>query len=104
MAVVLAPFAAVEEGIASSTMRMLANAVARTALGEDFPVVFDQASIGAIGGEIDGTGPNMQALDTDVASLDLEHGALVTIRDVDYKVSNPRPDGTGWTLFLLERA
>jgi hypothetical protein len=56
------------------------------------------------GGEIDGSGPSMQALDTDVASLDLEHGALITIRDVDYKVSNPRPDGTGWTLFLLERA
>jgi hypothetical protein len=97
-----AAFADIEQDIATASMGLLANAVARTANGSEIDVIFDLLPVDAIGGAIDGSGPSMRALDSDVAGLNLAHGTIVTIRGVGYKVSNPRPDGTGWTTLLLE--
>lgn len=96
-------FDALETRVNAASMKRLANARAYAVLG-DFPVIFDKASAVAIDGTIDTDRPQFQALDSDIAAHGIAHGTPVTVRDVAYLARNPRPDGTGMTLVLLEAA
>lgn len=94
-------FDALETRVSAAAMKRLSNARAYVALG-DFPVIFDAAPVSAIGGGIDTTRPQFEALDSDVAAFEVEDGTSLVIRDVDYTARNPQADGTGITLFFLE--
>jgi hypothetical protein len=94
------PFADIEADIASDTMAMLANAVARTQDGDEFPVIFDADFVAPLG-LVDSVGPSAVALDSDLAAYDVEQDVQLTIRSVAYVVRSVQPDGAGQTRLLL---
>jgi hypothetical protein len=101
----LAPFAEIETRMAADTMGLLANAVATTLLGSEFPVVFDELYVNPLDA-IDSVGPAARILDSDVAAYELEQGAELSIRGKAYvwRSAGPDPDGPGMTLVRLRRA
>lgn len=98
------PFAAIEARTIRAVFRHVANAQASatTRFGEvvQFPVIFDNAYVGALGDRLESAQPQAQARSADVA--DLAHGSACSISGVDYLVAGLQPDGTGMTTLILE--
>lgn len=70
--------------------------------GASFPVIFDRAYQAALGGQISATNPQAVARDSDLQALDVVAGTELSIDDVDYRVRDLQPDGTGTTALILE--
>jgi len=66
-----------------------------------FTVIFENAYVEV--GDIAGTYPTALALDSDVSAYSIARGTALTINSVSYKVRIPQPDGTGYTLLVLEK-
>lgn len=98
-------FAALEQRANAAVMRRLSNARAKP-VGEftDFPVIFDIASLQTPAG-VSAAQPLATALDSDVASFRINaDGAQLEIKEVTYTVQDLQPDGTGFTVIVLEVA
>lgn len=104
MSAIPTPFADIEAGVASDTMRMLANAVAAVVGGSatEFPVIFDRAALESPTG-ITASAPVLTALDADVAGF-AAHTTRLTVRGATFTVIDIQPDGAGMTLLVLEVA
>lgn len=76
--------------------------VTATLAGGDVTVIFDQAYIASMGGQIDSTEPTCLLLSSDVTTHNITHGTPITINGVAYAVRGLQPDGTGLTALLLE--
>ncbi len=72
------------------------NGVAGTA-------IFDaDYAVANAGGGVASTAPVLQLRTADVPALPVGKG--VVVRGVNYTIAEHQPDGTGWSLLLLERA
>lgn len=93
-------FADLEARLNTATLAFLANATAVVGAAS-FGVIFDKNY-----GEYElmsGSKPGIQALAADVSGL--ADGDALTVNAVAYTVSGqPRPDGTGITLIMLDAA
>jgi hypothetical protein len=94
-------FADAEARTAEAVIRRLSNATATPWSGEPVSVIFDRATIQALGGEITASGPVALALPAAVADW-AAHSTQLTIASVDYMLRDKQPDGTGLTLLVLE--
>lgn len=88
----LAAYFATEDGFA----------VTATSGASSFPVIFDNDYQASLGGFVEGASPQCMARTSDVSAL--VQGSAITIEAVAYLVREVRPDGTGVTTLLLERA
>ena len=73
-----------------------------TVAGADVPVLFDNGYQAALSGYAESALPSIVGATADLASL--VHGSTVTVSDVDYKVTQVHPDGTGISTLILEKA
>lgn len=96
-------FADLEERTNAAVMRRLSNATATPSAGGAIPVIFDKASIEALGGEITTDAPVAMAYTADVAAY-VSNVTTLTIRGASYMLRDKKPDGTGFTLLILEDA
>jgi hypothetical protein len=97
-------FDALEVRTNAAVMRRLSNARAFKAPANtnSFPVIFDQDLVeSTTGATVSAAMPS--ALDADVADL-VPHESLLTIKGVEYIVRDKRPDGSGFTVLVLEVA
>lgn len=97
-------FAAAEQRLNASVMRRMTNASALLAGGASFPVIFDDAYAGALGGLIASDSPVAQALVSDLEANAVAVNTGLAIRGTDYRVRELQPDGTGWCAMVLETA
>lgn len=95
-----AAFAAIEARANAAVMAKLANATATVGAGTPFPVIFDngyqQTDV-----QVSATVPTATALDADAAGL-VSNSSQPVIRGVTYLVVDKQPDGTGFTLLVLQ--
>jgi hypothetical protein len=79
-------------------------ATATTKFGEviTLPVIFDNGYEPALGGFAEASGPS--ALVQSALVQDLVHGSQIEISARTWRVVEIRPDGTGMTTLVLERA
>jgi hypothetical protein len=79
-------------------------ATATTKFGEvlTLPVIFDNGYEGALGGFAEASGPS--ALVQSALVQDLAHASLIDINGRTWRIVEIRPDGTGMTTLVLERA
>jgi len=81
---------------------MLADfGVSVTVGANSFTAIFENAYVEI--GDIAGTFPTALVLDTDISAYSIVRGTALTIASVSYKVRIPQPDGTGFTLLVLEK-
>lgn len=96
-------FADLEQRVNAAAMRRLSNARAqRVGDSEDFPVIFDRAFVEVALGA-GAYRPTASAQDSDIAGFASDETQLV-INGSTYVVRDLQPDGTGWTLMILEAA
>lgn len=97
-------FAAAEARTAEVAVRQLSNATATpVGGGPAISVIFDRATIEAMGGAITTDGPVALAQDADVAAY-VSHSTQLTINGATLTLIDKKPDGTGLTLLILEDA
>ena len=76
--------------------------LATLGVGGTAPVVFDNGYQDSLGGLIESSGPRALGSATDLAAV--VQGSTITITAVVYRVASIQPDGTGFTLLMLERS
>lgn len=99
-------FATLEQRTNAAVMRRLANArgyVQGAQGGDGIPLIFDQATLAAMGGEITAAAPRATAWSADCADFQSDRTRL-TINGASYILRDLQPDGTGFTLLILETA
>jgi hypothetical protein len=96
-------FADLETRTNAAVMRRLSNARAlRVGASEDFPVIFDRATLESPMG-VTATAPVATALDTDLTGF-ASNSTQVVIGSTTFTVRDIQPDGTGMSLLVLEAA
>lgn len=95
-----APFAAIETATAANAVAALANVTA-TVDGVTVNGIFSNDYAEAFGA-VSGTAPTLSCVSSEVTSA--AQGDAVTIGAVSYTISKVRADGTGWTVFDLEKS
>ncbi|MDF3821976.1 hypothetical protein P3G55_18875 [Leptospira sp. 96542] len=101
----LAPFAEIEAMVNHDCLAALANAVANINGGEDEAVIFDDAyatgEVGELG--MESTAPAV-SLQTASVPASPRGKAVVVQGKGSYTIAKHLPDGTGWSVLLLELA
>lgn len=77
--------------------------VATPGTGSAITVIFDKATVEALGGEITTDAPVALAVSADVAGY-VSNVTTLTINGASYLLRDKKPDGTGLTLLILEDA
>jgi hypothetical protein len=88
--------------LSPSEFSVPAQAVTRFGEVVQFQVIFDNAYADALGGFAESSGPT--ALVQSALVQDLAHGSQIEISARTWRVVEIRPDGTGMTTLVLERA
>lgn len=95
-----APFAAIETATAANAVAALANVTA-TVDGATVNGIFSNDYDEAFGA-VAGTAPTLSCVSSEVTSA--AQGDTVTIGATSYTIVKVRADGTGWTVFDLEKS
>jgi len=88
--------------LSPSEFSVPAQAVTRFGAVVQFQVIFDNGYESALGGFAEASGPS--ALVQSALVQDLAHGSHIDINARTWRVVEIRPDGTGMTTLVLERA
>jgi hypothetical protein len=94
-------FADLEARVNTSAMQRVANAIATPLIGDPVSVIFDRAHIEVVGGLASASAPLAQAFTADIEAW-VPHETQLAINGLDYILRDAQPDGTGWSLLILE--